>query len=270
MGGNEFCEAAKARLLATPGEPFLYADWENVVFLHFTISPELLRAHVSAPFELEIWRDQAWLSLVALTMRRFRPGRRSSAAALLGCLTCQRFFNFRTYARACGEPGALFLHGWFSRPWRLPWPSARFGFPYAFADSVYEHSGKNGEIHGTVRAFGKALNYTANCEAKEPELSGNRGLIPTEFLLERYTGFFFRAGAPRVFRAWHPPWQQIPLAARISDLSLILAQFPWFAEARFAGAQFAPGFRDVWIGRAHRFSNINQRRPVLSAFFEMP
>src|SRR5205085_8118532 len=138
---------------------------------------------------LELWHDQAWLSLVALTMRRFRPGCRVSTAALFGCLTCQRFLNFRTYANAGGESGALFLHGWFSRPWGLPWPSARFGFPYAFADSVYEHASGDGQIRGTARGLDKscALKYAANREAKEPELAnGNAGYLPTEFLLERY------------------------------------------------------------------------------------
>jgi hypothetical protein len=271
MGANTLCDAAKARLLATPGEPFLFADWENVVFLHFTISPELLRAQVPPPFQLEVWHDQAWLSLVALTMRRFRPGRRASSAALFGCLTCQRFLNFRTYATAGGESGALFLHGWFSRPWSLPWPSARFGFPYAFAESVYEHSPKNGQIRGTVRARDKSLSYAAKGETTEPELaSGNAGRVPTEFLLERYTGFFLRDGQPHVFRAWHPPWLQIPLEAEVSDLSLLTARFPWFAEAKFIGAHFAPGFRDVWLGRAHRLNEANGKRRMLSAFFEMP
>src|SRR6267378_5275234 len=83
MGANHLCDAAKARSHATPREPFLFADWERVVFLHFTIAPEVLRAHVPSPFQLELWHDQAWLSLVALTMRRFRPGRRCSAAALI-------------------------------------------------------------------------------------------------------------------------------------------------------------------------------------------
>ena len=273
MGAIEISKAAKARLLATPGEPFLFADWENVVFLHFSIYPELLRPHIPPPFQLELWNDQAWLSLVALTMRRFLPGRRISAAALFRSLSFQRFLNFRTYASAVGDTGALFLHGWFSRPWGLPWPSARFGFPYHFADSVYEHAAGNGRIHGIVIAFDKscALKYAADFLKIEPEPAfDDCGHLPTEFLLERYTGYFLRAGQPRVFRAWHPPWKQIPLQAEVSDLSLINARFPWFAEAKFVGAHFSPGFRDVWLGCVHRLNPAQQSRRVLSAFFELP
>jgi len=126
----------------------------------------------------------------------------------------------------------------------------------------------------TARGGQDVLAYAANCETSEPKLAeGNAGEMPTEFLLERYAGFFIRGGQPLVFRAWHPPWLQVPLEAEILDLSLVTNRFPWFREARFAGAHFAPGFRDVWLGRAHRLKEAppaQARRRVLSAFFEMP
>src|SRR5438093_11202480 len=45
-----YCQAAKQRLVSVRGDPFLLADWENVVFLHFLIGPELLRSRVPRPF----------------------------------------------------------------------------------------------------------------------------------------------------------------------------------------------------------------------------
>src|SRR5262245_22751699 len=93
-------DLARQRLLSAKGDPFLHAGWQRVVFLHFVVSPEILRAHVPEPFELELYEGQACVSLVALTMRRFRPFRRGSLAAwFFRPIRQQCFLNLRTYVR---------------------------------------------------------------------------------------------------------------------------------------------------------------------------
>src|SRR5207302_132766 len=87
--GFELSGRGKQRLLTGEGDPFLFADWERIVFLHFLIEPGLLLTHVPPPLELELYDGQACVSLVALTMRRFRSPRASSFAALLRLLTQQ-------------------------------------------------------------------------------------------------------------------------------------------------------------------------------------
>src|SRR6266446_6783011 len=76
-------DAAKRRLLAAKGDPFLITDWEDALFFHYLLDPKLLQAEVPAPFELDLYQGKACLSLVAVTMRRFRPYRRNSLAWLL-------------------------------------------------------------------------------------------------------------------------------------------------------------------------------------------
>lgn len=269
---TEPSNTAKARLAGDPSEPFLFADWEHVVFLHFKIAPELLAPHVPQPFQLELWEGDAWLSIVALTMRRFRAGCWASMAALASGLGCQRFLNFRTYVSARGGPGAYFIHGWLSRPWGLPWPSCVRGFPYAFADAAYE--ARSGGVAGRVSAFGRneAFAFAVKTEPRSPELvDGNAGRVSGSFLLERYAGYFVSAGQPRVFHTWHPPWLQVGVEAVILDRSLVTSRFPWFQYATFTGAHYAPGFKDVWLGRLHRLKEAGSKpRRALSAFFEMP
>src|SRR5262245_37381663 len=93
-------DVARERLLSVKGDPFLLADWQRVVFMHFLVSPEVLRPHVPIPFELEMHQGEACLSLVALTMRGFRPFRHGSPLAwLLRPIREQCFLNFRTYVR---------------------------------------------------------------------------------------------------------------------------------------------------------------------------
>src|SRR5262249_2812710 len=72
---NALSDLARQRLLSLKGDPFLCADWQRVLFLHYVIDREALRPHVPEPFELELHEGQACVSLVALTMRHFRPAR---------------------------------------------------------------------------------------------------------------------------------------------------------------------------------------------------
>ena len=92
--------------------------------------------------------------------------------------------------------------------------------------------------------------------------------------MERYTGFYLRGAQPRIFRAWHEPWLQTPLDIKIEEDSLLREKFPWFKEAKLAGANFAPGFDRVWLGRAHRLEKVvparTAKRSILSAFYEIP
>jgi uncharacterized protein YqjF (DUF2071 family) len=269
------CDRARERLLSVKGDPFLFADWERPLFFHFAIAPDLLRPQVPPPFHLELYEGKAWLSLAALTMRNFRPCRPRTSAALFPLIARQRFLNFRTYVNYDGEPGALFLHGWLSRPLPVPLPSGGLGLPYAFASSAYEHDFEAGSVKGRVigRRGGGAFAYRGAIEPGarfEPCPAGSLA----EFLLERYTGFFCRGAAKHVFRASHPPWLQAYVDATIEDMSLVTNRFPWFHEAKFAGAHFAPGFPRVMLGRAHRLPPpdvpAGGRRKVLSAFYEMP
>ena len=142
-------DAGKKRLLSVKGDPFLLARWERVVFLHFMLEPETLRPQLRSPFELELYDGSAVISVVAITMRRFRPVRPISIAAWpFALISRQVFLNLRTYVRLGDEPGALFLWGWLSQPWRFPFPSGMFGLPYAFATLRCEHLHETGAVSG--------------------------------------------------------------------------------------------------------------------------
>jgi uncharacterized protein YqjF (DUF2071 family) len=261
----------KSRLISVKGDPFLFARWERVVFLNFAVEPRTLRLQVRAPFDLELHEGKGVVSVAAVTMRRFRPVRRASLAAWPFVLNSQQaFLNLRTYVRLGDEPGVLFLWGWLSRPLHLPLPSRMFGLPYAFATLRYEHRHETGKLSGRVtgRTVAGRFAYQACIESSATPAPCEPGSL-SEFAMERYTGFFCRGNQRCVFRAWHPPWLQVPIAAEIRDRSLIERTFPWFGGANLIGANFAPGFEAVWLGRAHRIAR-RQRHRALSTFFEMP
>src|SRR2546427_9994900 len=222
-------ELAQERLLSVKGDPFLFADWERVVFLHFIVAPELLRRFVPRPFELELYESEACISLVHVTMRRFRPCRPVSLGWLFRPITQQRFLNLRTYVHSGSEPGALFLWGWLSQPFPLRLPSAILGLPYSFASLDYEHDAELSVLHGAVSARNatESFAYRAAIAPHPPLAPCSPGSL-AEFAMERYSGFFCRGPEPRVFRAWHPPWLQTPIDATIEDASLVTNKFPSF------------------------------------------
>jgi uncharacterized protein YqjF (DUF2071 family) len=258
-------------LISGKGDPFLYADWERVVFLHYTIAPEFVRANVPASLELELFEGKACLSVVAVTMRRFRPICWNSPGWALRPIGKQSFLNFRTYVRHYDEPGALFLRGWLSRPMHLPLPSGMIGLPYSFAGVDFDHAPEEGVLCGSVRDTlnQESFRYRAAIADAANFNVCQRGSC-AEFAMERYTGFFSRNDCQYVFRAWHPPWLQVPINLKIEDDSLVRKAFPWFEHAMFVGASFAPGFERVALGRAHRLPSFGGTHHRLSAFYEMP
>lgn len=264
-------DAAQKRLHSIRGDPFLFADWDRVLFLHYAIDPELLRPFVRPPLELDLYEGQAYLSLVAVTMRRFRPARALPFAWVFPLFKCQQFLNVRTYVHHRDEPGALFLWGWLSKPFPLPLPT--FDLPCAFAEFDYQHNFESGELRGKVKAGGCEFSYRATVAPQstlEPCSPGSLG----EFTMERYSGFFCRGNRARIFRAWHPAWLQTHVNATIHNIDLLTQKFSWFKQAKFIGANFAPGFKQVSLGRVHVLNNVAdqaaKKRHGASSFYEMP
>jgi len=262
--------AARTRLLSRRGDPFLSADWERILFLHFAIEPELLRPFVLPPLELELYDGEAYVSVVAVTMRRFRPTRLLPPGWILGPIPCQKFLNLRTYVRHGDEPGALFLWGWLSKPIPLPLPT--FNLPCAFANINYRHDFQSGFHRGEVRTKSNCFSYGATIDPRPTfELCSHGSL--SEFTMERYTGFFHHGNRTRIFRAWHPDWVQTSVDVSINENSLLVEKFNWFKHSKFVGANFAPGFKQVSLGGVHSLGDVRQTRKQghgASAFFEMP
>lgn len=270
-GASAESDAAQKRLLFVRGDPFLFADWERVLFLHFAIAPELLRPCVPRPVDIDLYDSQGLVSVVAVTMRRFRPVRPLPFAWAFSLITRQQFLNVRTYVHHRDEPGALFLWGWLSRPISVPLPT--FDLPFAFAEIDYQHNYESGKLRGDVKAGDCDFSYRATIDPQGTfQPCDVRSLA--EFTMERYSGFFSRGNRVAIFRTCHPAWLQTSADVGINENRLLTSKFNWFKEAQFVGANFAPGFKRVSLGRVHWLKNVvnqtDRRRHGASAFYEMP
>jgi uncharacterized protein YqjF (DUF2071 family) len=127
-----------------------------------------------------------------------------------------------------------------------------FGLPYCLGRIQYHHQHEKGGLAGVVAAASDSsrLEYAAEIDPDasfHPCEAGSRA----EFLMERYTAFTANGSKRRLFRVWHEPWPQTEIDVSMFDISLLAKRWPWFKDARLAGANYSPGAQGVWMGRPH-------------------
>ena len=246
---RQFSDDGRGRLLSVPGEPLLLADWERALFIHYEVDAVALQREL--PFELDLRDGKAHVSLVAFTMRDMRPRIGGKIAAwLFKPVATHAFLNVRTYMKQDGERGICFLTEWLSNRLSLALGPPLYGLPYRFAKINYQHAHEGNNLRGEVNSNSGQFIYEARL-APENIFSPCEMNSLEEFLLERYTAFNWRGKSRRFFRVWHPPWPQMPAQVSIIDGTLLARAFPWFEGARLVGANYSPGLREVWMGRAH-------------------
>lgn len=244
--------SARDRMLSVKAEPLFYSDWSRAVFIHYEVDAGLLQREV--PFQLDLYKGKAYISLVAFTMQDMRPRVGGSLAALLfKPIATHGFLNVRTYVKHQGEPGIYFLAEWLSNPLSVGLGPTVFGLPYRFGHLQYNHEHELGRLHGlvTTRNQSARLEYISKIDPTATFRPCETNSLE-EFLMERYTAFTEHPLARRFFRIWHPPWPQIPIHLEVLDASLLTDAWPWFAAAQLVGANYSPGFLDVWMGRPQR------------------
>ncbi|WP_147803241.1 YqjF family protein [Alkalicoccus halolimnae] len=82
-----------------------HQKWENVLFMHWPVSPEELRPHVPEELEIDTFDGKAWISLLVYLSRD------SSAKRLGQTFTAKPFtqINVRTYVKYSDDAGVYFF-----------------------------------------------------------------------------------------------------------------------------------------------------------------
>ena len=201
-----------------PQRPWLMGQtWERLLFAHWRVEPQRLRALVPGELPLDTHGGAAWVSLTPFEVTGFRlhglpPSPLGSSFPEL---------NLRTYVTVGGRPGIYFFSldagnraaVWAARlSYRLPYRHARM----------------------TVRAHGARTRYASRRDdgsgAFRAEYGpGGSAFAATpgsleHFLTERYCLYVVDRG--RVLRAdiHHPPWPLRPATADFAENRLPLSQ----------------------------------------------
>ncbi len=242
-------DEGKARLLAMRGEPWFYADWDEVLMLHYRVDPDKLQANV--PFELDLWNGEAYVSLVAFSMRHMRlRGEGRWREWLMRPVGHHPFLNVRTYVKHRGERGIYFMAEWLPNLLSRVTGPPLFGLPYRWGRVNYQLDSKAKLLRGEVRSAFRKNTLKFEASTAGPHAPCQPGSL-AEFLMERYTAFTSWHGWKRVFRIWHAPWLQCAVEPIMKCDSLIRLAGPWAAGAQFAGANYSPGAKSVWMSRPY-------------------
>lgn len=246
--GPSLSDSARRRMEGLAGEPLFLADWLDVTMLHFEVDPERLQR--LTPLSMDCFEGRAFATLVAFQMTNMRLARLPRITRILfRPLTESRFLNLRIYVRQQGEPGIQFLVEWLSNRASVGLGPVAYGLPYRAGRLEF----KTQENSVTLRAQPKGLRVGLDAELEiEPgPAECIRGSLD-EFLMERYTAFTIHGQKRRRFRIWHRPWPQARCRVKRMRAPLLGKTFPELAEARFVGANYCAGVRDVWMSRPFR------------------
>ena len=187
-----------------PHAPWVMAQrWEDVLFLHWPVSPKLLRALVPPSLTLDTYGGQAWITVTPLRMEDVRL---RLTPAIPGISTFPEL-NVRTYVSLGGIGGVYFFSLDAGSPVAVEVARRWFHLPYYQADMTIRELGP--EVHfRSVRTHEGApraelvAHYAPAGPAVHPERDSREA-----FLTERYC-LYSVDEEHRIYRVeiHHRPW----------------------------------------------------------------
>jgi uncharacterized protein YqjF (DUF2071 family) len=187
-----------------PASPWIMTQtWHDLLFAHWPIPPEVLRARVPAQLPLDLFEGQAWLGIVPFHMSNVAP---RGVPALPG-ISAFPELNVRTYVSIGGKPGVYFFSLDATNPIAVRVARAVFHLPYYTADMTVRENA--GEICYTSRrtwpgsAQAELDTQYAPVDQPRPPRPGTLEY----FLTERYCLYTLdRRGRTCILEIHHPPW----------------------------------------------------------------
>lgn len=198
-----------------PDSPWIMTQtWHDLLFAHWPVAADVLRSHVPAGFEIDLYDDRAWIAVVPFHMTNVAP----RGVPALPWVSAFPELNVRTYVRVHGRPGVYFFSLDASNPVAVGVARTLVHLPYFTADMKVEHAG--GWIHYHSRrtsADAPPAEFESRYRPVGPARPSVEGTLEY-FLTERYCLFTvddqFRACSLEIH---HPPWLLQSAEAEIVD-----------------------------------------------------
>jgi uncharacterized protein len=209
-----FLDRTAHRPWPLPDSPWIMTQsWHDLLFAHWPVDKERLRARMPAGFPLDLFDGEAWLGVLPFHMSNVAP----RGLPALPWVSAFPELNVRTYVTVDGKPGIFFFSLDAGNPIAVGTARTLFHLPYySAAMSVGE---RDGWITYKSRRSGSGSNACLECRYRPigPATEARPGSLE-DFLTERYclytTDSSFR---PYRLEIHHDPW---PLQPAELDLSL--------------------------------------------------
>lgn len=188
--------------------------WHDLLFIHYPVAADRLRALVPSPLEVETFDGQAWLGVVPFRMTGVKP----RAFPPLPWLSAFAELNVRTYVTCGGKPGVWFFSLDAANPVAVSAARRFFHLPYFNARMASRREGETVfyESRRTHRGAAPA-EFRASYRPVGPVALSKAGSLEY-WLTERYCLY----SADSRGKTWrvdihHPPWPLQPGEAEIEN-----------------------------------------------------
>ena len=189
--------------------------WRDLLFLHWTFPPEVIRPLVPSELELDLLDGVAVVGLVPFAMEGVRPWWWPPGTGMRFLET-----NVRTYVVHRGRPGVWFFSLDAANLLAVHAARTFWGLPYHHARMRLDREGDARQYETARRGS------TARCEiTARPtgELGASAPDSDAFFLLERYLLFVARGGAIREGQVSHAPYPVFAAEVERVEDSLLAA-----------------------------------------------
>jgi uncharacterized protein len=197
-----------------PERPWLMGQtWYDLLFAHWPVAPEALRAHVPAPLELDVREGLAWIGVTPFVI----GGLRIRGMPPLPRVSHFPELNVRTYATYAGRPGIYFLSLDAARMSAVLAARAAYKLPYFHAEMAARRAGdRRIDYRSRRKNCDGSVEFAASYGPAGPRLDVREGSLE-RWLAERYCLYVVaERGRPLRGDIHHPPW---PLQAADAEIT---------------------------------------------------
>ena len=196
---------------AAPGQ--FYLEWNQVLFMHWAIEPELLQSLVPEGIEIDTFEGNAWVSVVAFRMEGLYP-RNLFPVSLLSDFD---ELNIRTYVKHNQQAGVFFISIEAEKWWSCWLARVLARLPYRPALQQRSRRDSSHSFASSSQETGFSLEVQYQPGDKLTKLS------PLDlFLTERYCLYHPIDDSWQQFNIHHAPWRlhSVDLSALKIDYSI--------------------------------------------------
>lgn len=214
--GNDFnyqiLEEVGHRPWPMPDEPWIMTQtWHDLLFAHWPIAVDRLRARLPPGLELDLFANEAWIGIVPFRMTNVAP----RGVPAIPWVSAFPELNVRTYVRVRDKPGVYFFSLDAGNPLAVGVARGLFHLPYYSADMNTSVDGERVKYQSRRRSDDSAV-FEGEYAPTGPAAPPRSGSLD-EFLTERYCLYAVDSShSVHRLEIHHPPWPLQPAEALIT------------------------------------------------------